>query len=55
MRFNNETLIEYCNANNIALLRSHDNINRESYIEGKCHSNECGNAFTPFYISNADF
>ena len=45
MKFNNETLIEYCNTNNITLLKSYENINRESYIEGKCIYNECENNF----------
>jgi hypothetical protein len=45
MKFNSETLIEYCNTNNITLLKSYENINRESYIEGKCIYNECNNAF----------
>ena len=45
MKFNSETLIEYCNTNNITLLKSYDNINRYSYIEGKCISNECNNTF----------
>jgi hypothetical protein len=45
MKFNNETLIEYCNTNNITLLRSYENINRESYIEGKCICDGCENNF----------
>jgi hypothetical protein len=45
MKFNSETLIEYCNTNNITLLKSYENINRESYIEGKCIYNECNNTF----------
>jgi hypothetical protein len=45
MKFNNETLIEYCNKNNINLLKSYENVNRESYIEGKCLKNNCENNF----------
>jgi hypothetical protein len=45
MKFNNETLIQYCNTNNINLLKSYENINRESYIEGKCICVECNNTF----------
>jgi hypothetical protein len=45
MKFNNETLIEYCNINKITLLRSYENINRESYIEGKCIYIDCENNF----------
>jgi hypothetical protein len=45
MKFNSGTLIEYCNTNNITLLKSYENINRESYIEGKCIYNECENNF----------
>jgi len=45
MRYNSEGLIEYCSSNNIILLQTYENINRESYIEGKCIFNECTNAF----------
>jgi len=45
MKFNNETLIEYCNTNKITLLQSYENVNRESYIEGKCVHNNCENNF----------
>ena len=45
MKFNNETLIEYCNTNKITLLKSYEKINRESYIEGKCIYNGCENNF----------
>jgi hypothetical protein len=45
MKFNNETLIEYCNTNKITLLQSYENVNRESYIEGKCLHNNCENNF----------
>ena len=44
MKFNNETLIDYCNNNDIQLLKNYDKINRESYIEGKCINN-CENTF----------
>jgi hypothetical protein len=44
MKFNNETLIYYCNNNDIQLLKNYDKINRESYIEGKCINN-CENSF----------
>jgi hypothetical protein len=45
MKFNKETLIEYCNTNNIILLNTYENINRESYIEGKCIYDSCENNF----------
>lgn len=45
MKFNSETLIDYCKINNIILLKKYDNINRESYIEGKCVYNQCKNEF----------
>ena len=45
MKFNSETLIEYCNTNKITLLKSYEKINRESHIEGKCIYNECNNTF----------
>lgn len=36
MKFNSESLIEYCDTNKVYLLKSYENINRESYIEGNC-------------------
>ena len=45
MKFNNKTLIEYCNNNNITLLNKYENINRESYIEGNCIYDNCNNNF----------
>jgi hypothetical protein len=45
MKYNNETLIEYCNTNNIILLMICENVNRESYIEGKCTYDGCENSF----------
>lgn len=45
MKFNSDTLIEYCNTNKITLLQTYENINRESYIEGKCIHNNCENNF----------
>lgn len=38
MRYTSETLIQYCSENKIELVNeySSENINRESYIEGKC-------------------
>lgn len=45
MRFNSETLIEYCNLNNVNLLKTYENINRENYIEGKCIYDNCENDF----------
>lgn len=46
MKFNNQSLIEYCNDNNIQLLSDYadTNVNRNSYIEGKCINN-CSNHF----------
>lgn len=34
MKYNNETLIDYCNLNNIVLIKTYDKLNKESYIEG---------------------
>jgi hypothetical protein len=47
MRYNNETLIQYCNENKIQLTNeyTYENINRESYIEGKCITENCCNKF----------
>jgi len=45
MKYNSKTLIEYCNTNIITLLKSYENINRDSYIEGKCVYNQCNNTF----------
>jgi hypothetical protein len=45
MKYNNETLVEYCNTNNIVLLKNYENIKRESYIEGKCTYENCENNF----------
>ena len=45
MKFNSETLIVYCNTNKITLLKSYDNINRDSYIEGKCICDGCEDNF----------
>lgn len=36
MFYNSNTLIEYCNKNNIQLLKNYDKIKRDNYIEGKC-------------------
>ncbi len=45
MKFNTKTLIEYCDLNNINLLKTYETVNRESYIEGKCIYNGCENSF----------
>jgi len=47
MRYTNETLIEYCNENNIQLNNNYENekINRESYIDGNCINENCCNTF----------
>lgn len=46
MKYNSDTLLTYCNGNNITLINnnSNANINRESYIELKCI--ECFKQFT---------
>jgi hypothetical protein len=49
MKFNNETLNEYCNTSKITLLKSYENINRESYIEGKCIYDGCENNFNKIF------
>jgi hypothetical protein len=35
MKYNNETLVDYCNENNISLIKpcENDKINRESYLD----------------------
>jgi hypothetical protein len=45
MKFNKETLTEYCKLYNIVLLKPYENIKRETYIEGKCICNKCNNYF----------
>ena len=47
MRYTNETLIQYCNENKIQLTNksTSENINRESYIEGNCITENCCNKF----------
>jgi hypothetical protein len=50
MKFNNETLIDYCKNNNIILLCDYKdaNINRDTYIEGKCVKNCCNHFYKNF-------
>jgi len=47
MKYNNQKLIEYCTINNILLMNEYKDskINRESYIEGKCVTDNCKNIF----------
>jgi len=47
MRYTSETLLEYCNEKKIKLVEDYtnENINRESYIEGKCITANCLNKF----------
>jgi hypothetical protein len=47
MRYNNETLLQYCNENKIQLVNDYtsENVNRESYIEGNCITENCSNIF----------
>jgi hypothetical protein len=47
MRYTNETLLQYCNEHKIQLTNesTYENINRESYIEGKCITENCCNKF----------
>ena len=33
MKYNSDTLLTYCNENNISLINEYANINRESHIE----------------------
>ena len=45
MKYNGDTLLTYCNENNITLVNYYnDNVKRDSYIELKCIS--CSNEFT---------
>jgi len=48
MRYTSETLIQHCSENKIELVNeySSENINRESYIEGKCITENCCNKFS---------
>jgi hypothetical protein len=47
MKYNNQSLLDYCSDNNIKLLSEIKDkfINRETYIEGKCITNNCYNNF----------
>lgn len=48
MRYTSQTLIQHCSENKIELVNeySYENINRESYIEGKCITENCCNKFS---------
>ena len=54
MKYNNQTLLEYCSDNNIKLLSEIKDkfINRETYIEGKCITNNCYNNFHKNFHKN---
>ena len=43
MRYNKDCLKKYCQEHNILLITDYteNNINRESYLEGKCKSENC--------------
>jgi hypothetical protein len=47
MKFNNQTLINHCNENNIQLLDDYTNkkITRETFIDGKCITDKCDDCF----------
>ena len=47
MKYNNQSLLEYCSDNNIKILSEIKDklINREAYIEGKCITDNCYNNF----------
>lgn len=47
MRYSSVTLLQYCNENKIQLTNEYtaENINRETYIEGKCITENCINKF----------
>lgn len=45
MLYNATSLHEYCYANNIQLLKTYDNVNRDNYIEGKCIIVNCLHQF----------
>ena len=47
MKYTNEILLQYCNENKIQLINEYtaENINRETYIEGKCIIENCINKF----------
>ena len=47
MKYTSQTLLQYCNENKIQLTNEYrsENINRETYIEGKCIIENCINKF----------
>ena len=47
MQYNTTTLYQYCDSNNIVLIRDYKNIKikRENYIEGKCSTINCPDIF----------
>ena len=47
MRYNTENLYSFCAENNINLLNDYTNVDikRESYIEGKCKTENCNDIF----------
>lgn len=48
MRYTTDTLIDYCNNNNVALIENYNDnckLNRESYIQGNCIYNYCKKNF----------
>lgn len=47
MKYTTETLYQYCESNNITLIKNYQNskINRDNYIEGNCSSLCCANIF----------
>ena len=47
MKYTTQTLIDFCNDNNIKLSNEYNSIkiNRDSYIEGECINKICCNKF----------
>ena len=51
MLYTRETLYQYCESNNITLIKNYKDIKlkRENYIEGKCSSVDCINTFNKIF------
>ena len=45
MKYNNETLKQYCEENHVTIIGEYDTIKRETKIEGLCITEGCPNTF----------
>ena len=41
MKYNKETLAEYCDENHVEIINEYTTINRDTKIEGKCLTKDC--------------